>query len=353
MIIKRVFRRISRLVDKLAFKLELNSLAKQLLNPKSGKRIILFQTPSHTNIGDHAIAEAEILFLQSRFSDYRIIEVNQAYHFPLLALIKGKLPTTDVIMLHGGGNFGNEYMHEENIRRSVVESFPNHKIVVFPQTIFYTNDKSGGSELQISQRIFEKHSNLTLIAREKVSLDLMKNYFPKNTVLFMPDIVLSMDKTDPIMKREGILMVLRDDEERVLSDAKHKELDDLVRKYSDSILYSDMHYHKWVRTTKERDILLDYKFIQFKSSKLVVTDRLHGMVFAAITQTPCIAFSNYNQKVSGTYEWIKELNYIKYINWEDDLEANIQELLSLPEVDVFDASIFRPYFDKLIYAINN
>lgn len=56
------------------------------------------------------------------------------------------------------------------------------------------------------------------------------------------------------------------------------------------------------------------KFKDFQKSKLVITDRLHGMVFCAISGTPCIAFSNYNHKVKGTYDWIKDLDYIKYVD---------------------------------------
>ena len=45
----------------------------------------------------------------------------------------------------------------------------------------------------------------------------------------------------------------------------------------------------------------------------MITDRLHGMVFCAITGTPCIVLSNNHHKVKGTYEWIKHLDYIKYV----------------------------------------
>ncbi len=37
---------------------------------------------------------------------------------------------------------------------------------------------------------------------------------------------------------------------------------------------------------------LNSKFAEFLSSGLVITDRLHGMIFAAITGTPCIALDN-------------------------------------------------------------
>ena len=44
------------------------------------------------------------------------------------------------------------------------------------------------------------------------------------------------------------------------------------------------------------------KLKEFAGAQLVITDRLHGMVFCYLTNTPCIVFSNYNHKVLGTYE---------------------------------------------------
>ena len=43
------------------------------------------------------------------------------------------------------------------------------------------------------------------------------------------------------------------------------------------------------------------KLTEFASARLVITDRLHGLIFSAITNTPCIAFDNLSGKVHGTY----------------------------------------------------
>ena len=41
--------------------------------------------------------------------------------------------------------------------------------------------------------------------------------------------------------------------------------------------------------------VLDTFMSEIGKRKVVVTDRLHGMIFCAITGTPCVVFSNYNQ----------------------------------------------------------
>ena len=44
------------------------------------------------------------------------------------------------------------------------------------------------------------------------------------------------------------------------------------------------------------------KFKDFQKSELVITDRLHGMIFCYITKTPCIVMPNNNHKILMTYE---------------------------------------------------
>ena len=48
------------------------------------------------------------------------------------------------------------------------------------------------------------------------------------------------------------------------------------------------------------------------SMRSLITDRIHGMLFAAVTGTPCIALDNVSKKVSGAYEWIQYLDYIQF-----------------------------------------
>lgn len=39
------------------------------------------------------------------------------------------------------------------------------------------------------------------------------------------------------------------------------------------------------------------KLLEFSDSEAVITDRLHGMVFAAIMNTPCMVLTNCNYKI--------------------------------------------------------
>lgn len=47
------------------------------------------------------------------------------------------------------------------------------------------------------------------------------------------------------------------------------------------------------------------QLIKFAKSKVIVTDRLHGLIFALITNTPCIVISSYNQKLKEFTDMLK------------------------------------------------
>ena len=81
-------------------------------------------------------------------------------------------------------------------------------------------------------------------------------------------------------------------------------------------------------------------------ASIVLTDRLHGMIFSAITGTPCVASSNYNHKIKESYEWIKYLPYIKYAENITQAREYIDELVNMKESN-YDITPLLPYFDKI------
>ena len=92
------------------------------------------------------------------------------------------------------------------------------------------------------------------------------------------------------------------------------------------------------------------KYIKFRECELVITDRIHGMIFAAITGTPCIAMSNYNHKVKGTYKWIEPLEYIKFAENINDIPKLIDELKKFKDIK-YDNKFLMKYYNKIIEEI--
>ena len=92
------------------------------------------------------------------------------------------------------------------------------------------------------------------------------------------------------------------------------------------------------------------KMDDMRKSSLVITDRLHGMIFAVITGTPCIVFSNYNHKVKGTYEWISYLPYAKYVENGEEAIAWIPKLIKMQDCK-YDNTPLLPYYDQLAQVV--
>ena len=130
------------------------------------------------------------------------------------------------------------------------------------------------------------------------------------------------------------------------AESKHKRIEDFLQKSNWTITKTDM-YANCVVTKKNRDECVKSKMNEFASAKIVITDRLHGMIFSAITGTPCIVFGNYNYKVEGTYEWIKYLGYIRFVDTVDEMERVFPELISLDNCE-YDNTPLLPDFEKIV-----
>ncbi|MNE93367.1 putative pyruvyl transferase EpsI [compost metagenome] len=83
----------------------------------------------------------------------------------------------------------------------------------------------------------------------------------------------------------------------------------------------------------------------------MITDRLHGMIFAAITSTPCIALGNYNYKVVGSYEWIKHLGYIKFTNDINQIPELIEELSRIP-APRYNNDFSAEHYNQIVEALS-
>jgi exopolysaccharide biosynthesis predicted pyruvyltransferase EpsI len=120
---------------------------------------------------------------------------------------------------------------------------------------------------------------------------------------------------------------MRRDLEKALDDVAQQEMLAAVKtqypdepiEFTDTVIDHDV-------MPEKREEEVSKKLAQFSAARLIVTDRLHGMVFAALTNTPCIAMSNSNGKVKAVYEWIKGNDYIRFANSVEEFKQQLQTL---------------------------
>lgn len=291
------------------------------------KKIILMGFPLHRNLGDQAIAYAEEKFIRKHFPEYEYYSVPEGIMLDCVEKVRKVCSDEDILVLHGGGNFGNQYMYIEESRRKILELFPKNPIILMPQSIYFSNDEKGQEELKKTIESYNKHENFTIVAREQISYDIIKSNFNAN-ILLTPDIVMSLNKQKFNQDRNGIMYILRHDVEVVLDDNERNELINIGNKLFDDVCVTDMMYPEKI-LDHQREEVLDKFMDNIGKRQVVVTDRLHGMIFCAITGTPCVVFSNYNHKVKGSLKWLEHLNYIRFLDDISKTEETIKELMEI------------------------
>lgn len=290
--------------------------------------VVLLDTPEHGNLGDHAIAISEVKFLRGLNKTVIELTANNINHFErIFAKFTGRKKT---VIITGGGFLGHLWPNEEERVRRILKAFKKNKIIVFPQTITFDMETDNGrAYFEESKKIYSAHKNLILYVRENKSFELVKRYMPDVSVKLAPDIVTSFIPDIKKSDRTNILLCFRKDKESIYSDADQRKIYKMIeRKYpSIDIKETNTVISKSI-SKKNRNAEVHNKLKEFSNAKLLITDRLHAMLFALITDTPCIAFGNSSGKVKGVYSWIEDNEYIKYV---DDL---IQFSNALDSIDI-------------------
>ncbi|WP_448668165.1 polysaccharide pyruvyl transferase family protein [Aerococcus viridans] len=295
------------------------------------QRIIIFATPSYGNLGDHAITEAEVKFLRDNFPQRKLVEVTFKQYSYAKNKIINNITENDLIVIHGGGFLGTLWFEAELQTRDIIESFPNNKIFIMPQTIYFEDTKFGNDELKQTINVYNNHSDLTICLREKNSFEFVNEHFSsKVKTLLVPDIVMYLDETQYNMdERRNVLLCLRSDKEKISQNTGYlKVIQDYLDKEDIKYTHTDTVVNVEIEGLSRRKWLRE-KWDEFGQSSLVVTDRLHGMIFCLITGSPCIAFDNKSKKVSGVYEWIKDCGFIICITDENKSKLdNLEDLVN-------------------------
>ncbi len=162
--------------------LELRKLIKSKLDPLITSDYLLLDLPYHKNIGDILIWQGELNYLKSK--PYRCLGSSNkdTFQFP-------DLSPDVLILLQGGGNFGDLYRSSQEFRCNIVSKYPKNKIVMFPQSVYYQD----ANLILEDSKIFRKHTNLYLCVRDYSSFQFMRKYFSSNNILLVPDMAFYVD----------------------------------------------------------------------------------------------------------------------------------------------------------------
>jgi pyruvyl transferase EpsO len=143
---------------------QLKQQLQQLNTIIGNKKICYLDIPVHNNVGDLLILKGTMEFFKA--NNYKV-----THFFSCLNFHESAIADDVTIVFHGGGNFGDLYHIHQQHRERIIARFPNHKIVILPQTIYF--DLHANYDKACAQLM--KHNNLHICVRDQESYLLAKN----------------------------------------------------------------------------------------------------------------------------------------------------------------------------------
>ncbi len=338
LIIKReVFSRLS------CIKFKLKSKKAFKMARKDKKKIaIILATPTHGNLGDQAIVYSEKRFLNSLgFSNRQIIEIQNEYYLAYNDVLLDFVHQDDTIVVDGGGNLGTLWSYEDDKITQILSEYKHNKIIVFPQTMYYDDSEQAKKRIEKNRKVYYECNDLTISFRDAASYEFAKSTFPEINSIFCPDIVMSITDLNYDFERKDVLLCFREDLEKIVTDSSIEKLKKSLKSKGLDFRNTSTLVPGYV-SFENREAILNDKWKEFASAKLVITDRLHAMIFSAINSTPCISIDNLSKKVSGSYKWLDGLDYVKCVDSLDDAIVLIDPLCNIKECKyIFNAKNFE------------
>lgn len=236
-------------------------------------------------------------------------------------------------------------MGAEFCRRDLLSLFPDNTIISLPQTVSFSSTRTGVYEKRLSQSIYAKHKNHIIFARERYSFDFLKKTFLNSSIYLIPDIVLLY--SDYSIRKEPnrtALLCLRSDCEGIFCAEDRKKIYRSIVDRFENIRFTDTFVD--CVNIDDRKSMIEKKLSEFASAELVITDRLHGMVLAALAGTPCVVLPNYNNKVKGVYAWIEFLKSVVFVEKLTQINSAIDDVIA-HKYDMYDAGKLNKNFEML------
>lgn len=312
------------------------------------QKVFLIGTPVHGNLGDHAIAMQALYFLNDYFPEYECFEVLMPMYNTQKKVLRSIVNDNDLIVISGGGWMGNLWLHNEIVIREIIADYRNNRVVILPQTAYYTNDESGLQEYKKTANIIKQHNRLKMFVRERNTLNLFNDLAltGASKITLAPDMVL--------YGKNMCIKSVKSDKQAVISICIRNDCEALQNSYKsfDTRIESRYKIRKISTVSrnpimiKDREKKLYQVWRQFRRSEITITDRLHAMLFSIMNGTPCIALDNKTGKVFGVAEWLNNTNMIIRASSIEKALIKIPTVLHSPH-KLFDVSSLRPYFDTM------
>jgi exopolysaccharide biosynthesis predicted pyruvyltransferase EpsI len=307
----------------------LRSTIDRVLGPLLARthRVALLDFPAHANVGDSAIWLGTLAYLRAAGKTVCYTCDNSTYSRAQLAARLGD----GVILLSGGGNFGDIWKHSQRLREQVVRDFPHSQVVQLPQSIMFRDER----EVERARATFDAHPSLTLLVRDRRSLRFASENF-RATSLLCPDMAFCLGRIDrPVRAAQPIVWLARTDRERGTGAPPNGVpsvdwLDEpataglLAERFLRELAVERPRAGLALRSTLSRledraaRARLRRGCTMLSNGQVVITDRLHAHILSLLLGIPNTILDNSYGKLRDFYEtWTSESELARRANDPD------------------------------------
>lgn len=300
------------------------------------------------NIGDLAINVAETLMLEKIFRPgHQVFSYTRSTLAANWQRIQTIIGPEDLIVIHGGGNLGDIWPHEEAARLAIVNTFVKNRIISLPQSIHFSDP----AKARASARTYQRHPALTIALRDDESYDRALRTFPGVHCVRAEDSATRIVLPFPFNpERSDFTFIERADAERRPHDSLPRlraelDSDGFVTKVTDTVV------HSLPFSNREIASKLVYNTIdELHGTGVVLTNRLHGAVFALIAGRPVIVSENSYGKIMPALKNLQTQIPTSIYNAEaftrSEVVALARDLRNRPHTLATPAAVLRSEHDQ-------
>ena len=284
------------------------------------KYAILFDIPLYENKGDPAITVGEVYLL--RRLGIKVIFYCNCRHCMNAKLLdyvqklsKRYSKVELVILFQGGGNLLG-YTFNNDLRGKAFSRLKGFKMIIFSQSVFIRNHLYSGKEFEYCKTIYCCNPDLTIILRDKGSLEFALKYWNNGTnIILAPDMAFQIGLVHRFMSPSYDIMWLKRGD---LESPPKYSVKTLMDKRNVTIESAD--WTKWSTklgsTTMESAFLMaNNGFVFLQRGRVVITDRLHGHILSTLLNIPHVLIDNQYKKLSTYHNtWTRSLENVLLTN---------------------------------------
>ncbi|WP_454860204.1 polysaccharide pyruvyl transferase family protein [Promicromonospora soli] len=315
----------------------------------TGRDVALLQAPNQRNVGDTLIWLGERQYFTALGLRLRHVSDLGGYDADT---VRASLPEGGVVLIHGGGNFGDLWYGHQLHRERVTRDLPDLPIVQLPQSVYFASQ----AKAEQANAELGAHPDFTLLVRDQGSWARAERHLPNVATRYCWDMALGWQPPQrrPARTTRRPLVLARTDKEAASGLASvdlgaqlgaQADRADWKNLGSDAVAWQLLRvlprlahrvpalrkpaFQPLMRTCISAINAINVRggVRLLRDRPVAVVDRLHAHILAGLLEVPHVALDNSYGKIRAVYaEYTHVLRTARFASDLDDALSQVQTL---------------------------